>query len=272
MFPSELKILLGAPPTSEQSQQMRSRPKSRFFDWLTFNGLTAEVVRRLLEAIEPRDNVEPTPQPSSAPISLSANEAWSLCAAAVKEAFPVLRSAVERIEDRAPKCLLPTATKHPKPFTYDLGFGKLPFVSLHYQNRPADLIAMAHEFGHALQIVASWPSGEGQMPPVARETCAFLTELAVLQHCKGRFAGLAAAHRADTASYFGQHAAMLEAALQDGTTPYCYEWNYPLARHSAAFVHSKYHDRAPVLYTAGREGGQYLLRSLGVMASHKGAA
>ena len=255
MVPLGLKILLGEAVAPQQQERTYSQPKATISDWLTFNGLTQEIVRQLLTDIEPPNDVASAYQNSNAPLDLSADEAWSLCAVALKSTFPELRSEIEMVQTNAPKCLQPKIVKHPKPFTYDLGFGELPFVSLHYHNKPADLIAMAHEFGHALQIIASWTSGEGHMPPVARECCAFMAELAVVHHYESRLPALVMAHRSDDLTYLGTRTLELDAATQDSHATYQYGWNYPIARIAARHFFLL-PDKATWFFKAGRSGGQ----------------
>ena len=255
MLPLGLKVLLGKaenPPVSKMS-----RPKSQptISDWLKFNGLTREAVLRqlaLVERVDAPDNSE-----LQIHLGLTADEAWALCAAAMRAVFPGLKPEIDQIEAGAPKCLQPKSIKHPEPFTYDLGFQKLPFVSLHYLDRPDDLLAMAHEFGHAVQIAASWQSGDEQMPPVARETCAFLGELAVILYSQNRFSCLPFAHRKADVNYFGDKTQELKTAIQGSLTPYRYGWNYPIARIVVRRIRLA-PGQAAFLFKAGRNGGQVL--------------
>ncbi len=259
MFPLGLKVLLGEvenPPVSEAS---RPKHQATIADWLEFNGLTREAVLRQLALIEPLDGDAFDRSEVQPHLGLTADEAWALCAAVMRAAFPGLKPEIDKIETWAPKCLQPKSTKHSKPFTYDLGFQKLPFVSLHYQDRPADLLAMAHEFGHAVQIVASWQSGEGQMPPVARECCAFMAELALLNAQKGKAEVLLVCHQADDIAYFGENKAALEDAFFEDYSPYRYDWNYPLARQLAArLMKARGTDQAVAIFRAGQGGGQLI--------------
>lgn len=249
--------MLGEAERPSAAAAPRTQPKAGFDDWLAVNGLTRDLVRAQLAAITAPDGSVGPPVPAR--LGLSAAQAWGLCAGALRAAVPELGTQIGEVEMRAPKCLAPRAGKHPRPFTYDLGGGALPLVSLHYQDRPVDLLAMAHEVGHALQIVASQGRSDGQMPPVARECCAFLAELAILQHLPTRFAALAPAHQADDAIYFGDNARALAEAMTDPRQPYRYAWNYPLARHIAArLFRSESACNLGALYRAGPEGGSYI--------------
>jgi hypothetical protein len=273
MVPLELKILLGeaaVPPQSERPQTL-SMPTLR--DWLTFNHLTSDIVARRLALItQPKPPHAAAAEAFASRLALSAEEAWSECAASLRAAFPDLAQDVATVEATARQCFQPKRAKHPKPFTYDLGQGECPFVSLHYQHRIADLLAMAHEFGHVVQIVASGRAEKAQMPPVARECCAFLAELALVRRGRAHFAGLMAAHLADDAVYFGENRQSLEDALGSPCRPYAYDWNYPLARHVAAhlFEHGTPHTAA-TLFRAGQGGGT-LFASLADPIDKKGLA
>lgn len=259
MLPLGLRVLLGEAENPPVSMMSQPNCRATISDWLDFNGLTREAVLRQLALIEPQDGAAFDRSEAQTQLGLTADEAWALCAASMRKTFPVMKQEIDHVETNVLKCLQPKSVKHPKPFTYDLGFQKLPFVSLHYQDRPADLLKMAHEFGHAMQIVASWQSGEKQMPPVARECCAFNAELALLNAQNEKVKALLACHQADSAVYFGEDKAALESALLVDRSPYRYCWNYPLARQfTARLINSRKTDHAVAIFRAGQGGGQLL--------------
>jgi hypothetical protein len=66
------------------------------------------------------------------------------------------------------------------PHTEDLGHEHPPIISMDWRGTAADLICLAHEVAHALQIQMS---DHETMPPVAREVCAFLGEIALIEYC-----------------------------------------------------------------------------------------
>lgn len=255
MLPLGLNILLGEVEMPTRAEHTPRRGKATASDWLKLNGLTREIVLSQLTLIEQVYVDDFDRSKVGSHLGLSADAAWALSAASMRAVFPSLAAEIDRVETETPKCLLPKRMKHSKPFTYDLGFQKLPFVSLHYKDRPADLLAMAHELGHAVQIAASWESGEGIMPPVARESCAFMGELAMLQHCQDRFPFLLSAHDADGSNYFGDRTRELELAVQDCKAPYQYGWNYPLARIAAERLILD-PGQADRLFKAGKRGGK----------------
>lgn len=120
------------------------------------------------------------------------------------------------------------------PHTVDRGGDTPPEVLLDWDGSPESQICLAHEAGHALQLMLS--HGDF-MPPVAREVCAFLAELAVISWADANDPALAADLRhvwnADTDLYLIDDRDELLAALADPTAQYQYRLNYPLARIAA---------------------------------------
>ena len=78
------------------------------------------------------------------------------------------------------------------------------------------------------------------MPPVARETCAFLGELALIYWAKQNQTDLAArllrVWREENQRYFGDDRALLRVALGGPESAYTYRMNYPLARAAAVVM------------------------------------
>lgn len=106
-----------------------------------------------------------------------------------------------------------------------------------YRNSPADLLALAHEFGHALQLVKL----NGRFcPPVDREVAAFLGEHILLDYAKANqpamYLSLASVWQEETNTYLGYDAKALMTALCNLDGPYTYRHNYPVARLIAAKV------------------------------------
>ncbi|MCR4267395.1 hypothetical protein [Nitratireductor sp. ZSWI3] len=206
--------------------------RADFADWCRYNGIDACFVEGALLALAPHCWVGGDANTATdAPIGLEAEQAWSLASDVFCEALPALQPIIRRIGKAAPRGLLPRAGKHPQPFTYHRGAGRLPFVSCSYEGRAADLLAVVHEFAHALQLVASRRS---PMPPMAREVCAFLGELFLLRWLSLNRPDLQGiiecAWVADNARYLGPDAANLLEALRAPSARYVYRWNYPIAR------------------------------------------
>jgi hypothetical protein len=100
-------------------------------------------------------------------------------------------------------------------------------------------------------------------PPVARETCAFLGELAVISQAQRTSPALAAdlarVWSEDDTIYLGDDASALLRSLDDDKTPYDYRINYPLARALAIAIYEK-HDFPSIrsLFAAGGDAMRLL--------------
>ncbi|MBM7068643.1 hypothetical protein [Actibacterium sp. 188UL27-1] len=159
------------------------------------------------------------------------------------------------------------------PHTRDLGRDKPPVIAIHWQGTAADLLCLAHEAAHAIQIV--W-SDHAMMPPVARETCAFLGELALIEGVRAnnpeQASDLAAAWITDNILYLGKHVEALEQVLRDPSHPYHYQINYPFARLAAIFLFwraKKRQKRIANLFQSGAAGMAHLpLHAMAAWACH----
>jgi hemolysin-activating ACP:hemolysin acyltransferase len=123
------------------------------------------------------------------------------------------------------------------PHTIDHGVGQPLEIRMSWQRSISDLMCLAHEVAHAVQLQLSAGSF---MPPVARETCAFLGELALIDWAKRTQTNLAAkllrVWREENQGYFGDDYALLRTALGDPESAYTYRMNYPLARAAAVVM------------------------------------
>ena len=146
-------------------------------------------------------------------------------------AFPRASEVIDRARRTTLRMFRADTARAPRPFTLAAGPDGRPVVVLRYRGRIGDLITVAHEFGHAVQIAAS---GNGFVPPVNREICAFVSELALLRHLG---AELPAAHGPARGRLGGAQRRLprpgcgaLALALKDPESVYRYAWNYPIAR------------------------------------------
>lgn len=123
------------------------------------------------------------------------------------------------------------------PHTIDHGVGQPPEIRMSWQGSISDLMCLAHEVAHAVQLQLSAGSF---MPPVARETCAFLGELALIDWARRTQTDLAEklllVWRKENLRYFRNDCALLHAALEDPESAYNYRMNYPLARAAAVVM------------------------------------
>ena len=138
-----------------------------------------------------------------------------------------------------------------EPHTIDHGGGQPIEVCMSWGNSVADLMCLAHEVAHAFQLRLS----EGSfMPPVARETCAFLGELALINWAAKNDPNLAAhlllVWRKENQRYVGEDCVLLRSALADPNCAYTYRMNYPLAR-AAAIIMRRSGADAKGLFKAG---------------------
>lgn len=99
----------------------------------------------------------------------------------------------------------------------------------------------AHEVAHAAQIILS---NQRWMPPMAREVCAFLGELAVLDYALTTDHGLFQTLYRDWSGRMKHDldvgANILLRRLDELSNPYDYSLNYPLARYLAARIYGCY--------------------------------
>ncbi|WP_404400434.1 hypothetical protein [Pelagibacterium halotolerans] len=204
-------------------------------DWLQVHALERDTVLSVLDAIrlgEPSREGE-----YSKALEIDADLAWQLCAKAVLSAMPVLEADIVRIRDHASRRFGDASAPITSSFTLDNGAERLPHLECPYSGTAGGLLILAHEFAHAVQIVAS----DGKfIPPMTREVCAFLGELMLIEHVRTGLPSYAeallAAWRADTATYLGEDADALLSDLIRPNAAYTYRWNYPVARWIAGCI------------------------------------
>ena len=128
-------------------------------------------------------------------------------------------------------------------------------IYLDWNSTPADAICLAHEMGHAAHYIMS---GVSDIPPVARETCAFLSELialdALLEKQDPLFDPLRLVWEAETQAYLGSDIKDLQRALGDPEASYIYRWNYPLARLAAIKIFQSHKSGKPTLIEVFKSG------------------
>lgn len=184
---------------------------------------------------------------TSESINVDPFQAWKICSDAISWSIPALSPIAEKVFAETPKCLQPKNRIINESFTYDRGFNKTPFIYVDYQRSSKSLIAVAHEFGHAVQITAN-NDGRSQerMSPVSRECCAFIAELCLIhyaQHCTpALFSGLVAVWVRDNFDYLVNNAGVLTRAFETDRAGYHYSWNYPIARVWSHFLWKEQHD------------------------------
>lgn len=198
-------------------------------DWLKLHGLEAQELARLLGAYTLKARLHDAGEQNSLQ-SITAKDAWSLTAEALVQYLPALEEQVLYVRDFCEVNF--GAAEGDKPYTLDRGAGVVPFVSICYRNTAADILCVAHEFGHALQYHVV----QGRfVAPVVREIAAFTAEKALFAHvsCLGASAvvALGDAWNQGTSIYLGCNLSDLTEAMRvPNAAAYAYHHNYPLAR------------------------------------------
>lgn len=191
-------------------------------DWLALHGLQRDDCRMRL-AIAAVGPMGAVPDPAF-PVA----EGISVVLAAMEQALPSAKDILGRIRTEVRIDLAPDLQRFPRAFTlHDDGRG-LPYISCPVRGRCSDLLLVAHEIGHACQVLACPTSN---LPPVLRETAAYLAEALV---CASAGPALRNIHLARTARIMARDGAALLHALDAPNVAYHYNWNYPLARDLAA--------------------------------------
>ncbi|MGM0824043.1 MAG: hypothetical protein ACQEUY_04905 [Pseudomonadota bacterium] len=145
------------------------------------------------------------------------------------------------------------------PCTVCHGSGNSPTVLMNWNGRAEDLLCLAHEAAHALQLLLS---KHELMPPVAREICAFIGELLLLDYVKAHlphlYASLLDVWHSENSFYLGDCVDALTDALNHPEISYHYYQNYPLARLAAVQVFCETDKSVSALFSSGKEAMAYL--------------
>lgn len=227
---------------TDPAAEMPARRHS-LVDWLALHELDPTTCRRLLDNLAEKSPGGSAVREKTTPgyQRIDLETAWLRIVEALRDFLPEQHGIIDDAFDNTTKIDVGPRNKSRKALTLDNGPASYPTILFSYRGEPSDCLIMAHEFGHALQIVAS----RGKfMPPVVREVCAFLAESALLSNAVKRdpahYAHLAEAWRQDTHRYFGLQRDRLAAALSEPAAPYKYSWNYPIARYLAIEVAERF--------------------------------
>jgi hypothetical protein len=215
-------------------EECRYEGQGALYKWLTFNRITLDQVHCILAERPKATSTFRKDKAKSMPPLLelvSPDEAWGYVAQALAHAFPSQREMIESVEKHTITCFVSRPHMEQQALTIDEGKPNYPTVVCSYSGRPEELITMAHEFAHALQIMSSKEEG---MPPVLREICAFIGELALLEYSKEKnicqYSALKKAWNLQNRDYLGRNLTHLKTALSQEAGEYNYTWNYPVAR------------------------------------------
>ncbi|MEO9897626.1 MAG: hypothetical protein ABJF05_14725 [Paracoccaceae bacterium] len=214
-------------------------------DWASFNSTDILTIQTIIHALaigelsEKPKEFEATPHPEEdVGFDTSRKGAYN------EWIIPALSNTMDPVGDFDLAAQLNTVTfqeNDPEtsggPFAYLDTATDRPTISMIWSGEVADLMCLAHETGHAAQIILS---GTDKMPPVARETCGFIAELALIAHLQKHNQPLHQAALAvwfeENKSYLGTDVVSLTDALKDPGTAYQYRFNYPIARLAAVRV------------------------------------
>lgn len=235
-------------------------------DWLDLHELSPALCRRLLDAASafepPAIGQDP---PDLAYDSIELDSAWQSTVDAMRLFLPEHRGIVDDTFEKTIRMLVSQKGRPRAALTIDHGVNTYPTILYSFQGKPSDVLIMAHEFAHAVQIRAS----EGRfVSPIMREICAFLGEWARLSFASTtdatQYRHFSRIWSADNRKHFGVGSARLTSALSQSDMAYSYSWNYPIARYLAISVQKQsLPDRIWRLFE-GRTSVTRLLEELGL--------
>jgi len=202
-------------------------------DWLDLHGLDHEMCLHLLGEIRRASAEIPAYRndPEQQSLSIDPDHVWMQVTSAMCEFLPERQAIIAETFQRSKKIAIAGQGKSGKALTMDNGPNQYPTIMYNHVGEISDLFVVAHEFGHALQIVAC----EGQfMPPIMREVCAFLSEGAMLSSIADDNSifreNMLAYWVNSNRRYFGSLAINLQRSFKNDQVIYEYGWNYPIAR------------------------------------------
>ena len=205
-------------------------------DWLALHELDPVSCDRILDAVAQEAASAPAAHEgaASASYTLDPETAWQRAGDAMRAYFSAQQSIIDHTFENTGKVIVDRPGKSRRALTLDNGPDAYPTVLYSYDGGPSDSLVIAHEFGHALQIRAS----RGKfVPPIIRETCAFIGEMTLLSHAlhndPAQYRDLSQAWRKSNKKYLVTDKDRLQSALLRPETPYSYSWNYPVARYLA---------------------------------------
>ncbi|WEK04370.1 MAG: hypothetical protein P0Y65_19680 [Candidatus Devosia phytovorans] len=236
-------------------------------DWLQLHELSQATCRSLLDAMPLRSTMSGCYRRAAEPDGtvIDVDTAWGTAVEAMRAFFPAQKDIIDLAFANTTRLLVARRQGSRKAVTVDNGANTYPTILYSFAGEPADQLVLAHEFAHALQIVAS----EGRfVSPVMRETCAFLGEHTLLAHIASLDAMqhhcLTQVWNADNQKYFGSGKRRLAAALSQPDQAYSYAWNYPMARYLGVQAQSRLTPTDIWALFEGHVTVAGLLRDLGV--------
>lgn len=203
-------------------------------DWLALHELSPATCHRILDAMVLETDRGLSKKSPKGYQVVGPEVAWLNAVEAMRDFLPEQQGIIDDTFQNSVKIALDDPDKRRKGLTLDNGSGAYPTILFSYRSKPVDALVIAHEFAHAVQIMAS----QGRyVPPIIREICAFLGEGALLSHAmrghQTQHAHLLQAWQEANRRHFGTQKERLQADLSELDASYRYDWNYPIARYLA---------------------------------------
>lgn len=194
--------------------------------WAQENGFTLAALSHCLQASTLRDVSGTLHRSHSAALhGMSQGDAQMSVQHALQNSLPFLREQIEHLH--GPNGYRLSIVQGARAHTLH---GARPVVTLPALDTVADLILLAHEVGHALQLILTSVTP----PPVFRELAAFVAERILVKSLAQSAAALASPANdvllADDVQYCVNDRVILSRAVYCGAADYDYRWNYPIPR------------------------------------------
>lgn len=198
-------------------------------DWLCLHCLDKDLVCAFLSKIVMSDQAPLTIVDAKLETFITPDMAFEFVVCALSKHLPIFGEEIYRLHDICKVNF--SANPVDAPYATPRGDGTIE-VSMCYVGSAADLLCVAHELGHALQLSLT---GDRFVPPVYRELAAFAAEAIFLRYIEVERPDLSDALQAawgnDSQIYLQDDARELLEALQaSDISSYIYRQNYPLAR------------------------------------------
>ncbi|MGL5008845.1 MAG: toxin-activating lysine-acyltransferase [Paracoccaceae bacterium] len=191
-------------------------------DWLEVHGFEQHDLVARLQEISIAHRAD-TPVAHTEPM-MCAQEAWRATVGALTAAFPnnssIIQSVAESVRLVSDADASVTCTRR---------INGQAEVRVRFDRPSVGIARMAHEFGHALQLVLL---PNHKIPPVEREFAAFVTELIAIDQFtleNPDFTEALHAARDNRADYFRKKCGDILLFDLSANSNYRYEWNYPIS-------------------------------------------
>ena len=207
--------------------------KQTLHSWLNAHEISRAQVLRAIAYVDRMLHCEHgvANEANAGTLGVDAADAWQVATSALCSQFPEHAPSIVLAQGGVEVNFEAKEQQYELPYTLDRRPKLPPLVAMEYSGSPADILCVAHEFAHAVQIQLS---SQHSIVPILREVAAFIGELALLRFLEEEKSPIAKAVRSaffqENGAYLASDVAYLESALDDSSSPYNYRWNYPIAR------------------------------------------